>query len=116
MIQSKLIYTQIGKKTWSGKWVVAFVGEGPERLPHSTVRRAGDAKRTIHKKNLIWAWLEWRFCFLFVLSVLKTACPAEQPKSAIPTPKRRPSLPKGVRFGRSELILHWFVCISHVAL
>lgn len=88
MIQSKLIYTQIGKKTWSGKWAVAFVGEGPERLPYSTVRRAGDAKRTIHKKKktLIWAWLEWRFCFLFVLSVLKTACPAVQPKSAIPTP------------------------------
>lgn len=36
MIQSKLIYTQIGKKTWSGKWAVAFVGEGPERLPYST--------------------------------------------------------------------------------
>lgn len=51
MIQSKLIYTQIGKKTWSGKWAVAFVGEGPERLPYFTVRRAGDAKRTIHKKK-----------------------------------------------------------------
>ena len=51
MIQSKLIYTQIGKKTWTGKWVVAFVGEGPERLPYPTVRRAGDAKRTIHKKK-----------------------------------------------------------------
>ena len=49
MIQSKLIYNQIGKKTWSGKWgAVAFVGEGPERLAYSTVRRARDAKRTIH--------------------------------------------------------------------
>lgn len=51
MIQSKLIYNQIGKKTWSGKWAVAFVGEGPERLAYSTVRRARDAKRTIHKKK-----------------------------------------------------------------
>lgn len=66
MIQSKLIYTQIGKKTRSGKWAVAFVGEGPERLPYSTVRRARDAKRTIHKKknpNLGMARMAFLFSF-----------------------------------------------------
>lgn len=45
--------------------VVAFVGEGPERLPYSTVRRAGDAKRTIHKKypNLGMARVAFLFSF-----------------------------------------------------